>query len=169
MHHLTSILLHALSAALLFLLLRRMPARLGRSALRCADLRAAPAACRSVAWIAERKDVLSGLFWWLTLTLCVCPIRRSAGRRTMPWRWWPSAGTDGEAMIVTLPAVALLLDFWPLRRGITRTEILEKVPLLVLAAAGSASLTTWRNRAGERCSPPRRSPLLMRAANALVS
>jgi len=151
-HHLTNVLLHAATVILLFLVLRRMTGCLWRSAFVAAVFAIHPLRVESVAWLAERKDVLSGLFFMLTLGAYV-------GYARHPWS--PARyglvvllfalGLMCKPMLVTLPFVLLLLDYWPLnrlqantgnepvfrlaRRQIPRRLILEKLPLLGLTVA----------------------------------
>ena len=147
-HHLTSVLLHAATAILLFLLLRTMTGALWPSAFAAALFAVHPLRVESVAWIAERKDVLSGLFFTLTLLAYVRYVRRrSAGEGPLrsPAYWLAvllfAFGLMSKSMLVTLPFLLLLLDFWPLQRLPTwpdlRLVLLEKVPFLILAVATS--------------------------------
>ena len=153
-HHLTNVLLHVANTVLLFLLLRRWTGAPWRSACVCALFAWHPLHVESVAWIAERKDMLSGLFFMLTLLI----YSRYAHLRTKPADKNVCAslfyiltlllftlGLLSKPMLVTLPFVLLLLDYWPLGRftvGGKRPTLknvlvlaLEKVPFLVLAAA----------------------------------
>ncbi len=115
-HHLTNLLLHAATAVLLFLALRRMTAALWPSAWAATLFAIHPLRVESVAWVAERKDVLSGLFFMLTLWFYTCYAQRPAWGRY----WFVVAsfalGLTAKPMLVTLPFVLLLLDYWPLRR-----------------------------------------------------
>jgi protein O-mannosyl-transferase len=126
-HHITSVLLHAAAAIVLFLAMRRMTGALWCSALVAAMFALHPLRAESVAWAAERKDVLSGLFWMLTMFVYAGYARRPL----FPFEnshLWPSVGRylavvavfalglASKSMLVTLPCVLLLLDFWPLRR-----------------------------------------------------
>ncbi len=135
-HHLSSVLLHAAAAILLFLALRRMTAALWPSALVAALFAIHPLRVESVAWIAERKDVLSGVFFMLTLLAYADYARRPGVLRYL---WVVLAyvlGLMAKPMLVTVPLVLLLLDYWPLGRlGAWRRCVLEKLPLLALAAA----------------------------------
>ncbi len=116
-HHLSNLLLHAATAILLFLVLRRMTGRLWPSAWVAAIFAIHPLRVESVAWAAERKDVLSGLFFMLTLWFYARYAERAASRG----RYWPvvasfALGLTAKPMLVTLPFVLLLLDYWPLGR-----------------------------------------------------
>jgi tetratricopeptide (TPR) repeat protein len=128
-HHLTSALLHAVNAVLLFLWLRWVTARLWPSVLVAALFAVHPLRVESVAWVSERKDVLSGLFFMLTLLAWAWYARRPGG-----WRYGLVVltlclGLLAKPMLVTLPLLLLLLDVWPLRRwsaagdGAAATEV----------------------------------------------
>ena len=115
-HHVTNLLLHLGATLLLFAALRRMTSAVWPSAAAAALFAIHPLHVESVAWVAERKDVLSGFFWMLTLWLYAryaerpCPARFAAVFLSL------GLGLASKAMLVTLPLVLLLLDYWPLRR-----------------------------------------------------
>jgi tetratricopeptide (TPR) repeat protein len=168
-HHFTNILLHAVNVVLLFLLLRRITGAVWRSACVAALFAWHPLHVESVAWIAERKDLLSGLFFMLTLLSYSGyvqsrnarveegreereEVRHHASRITYhESRSYAltlllfALGLMSKPMLVTLPFVLLLLDYWPLGRFTSVSKgpslksvlalVLEKVPFLVLAAA----------------------------------
>ena len=149
-HHLTNVLLHIATAILLFLLLRQMTGAVWRSAFVAAIFAIHPLRVESVAWVAERKDVLSGLFFMLTIGAYV----RYASRSWSLARYGLvvllfALGLMCKPMLVTLPLVLLLLDYWPLNRfaadqpgnnfRIPRRLIVEKLPLLLLAAASGVA------------------------------
>ncbi|MGO9108160.1 MAG: tetratricopeptide repeat protein [Thermoguttaceae bacterium] len=116
-HHGMNVALHAITAVLLFLLLRRMTSRLWPSALVAALFAIHPLRVQSVAWISERKDVLSGLFFVLAIGAYVRYTRAPpALRRYAVVCLLCVLGLLAKPMLVTLPMVLLLLDFWPLRR-----------------------------------------------------
>ena len=116
-HHLTNVLLHAATAILLFLVLWRMTGFLWRSAFVAAVFAIHPLRAESVAWVAERKDVLSGLFFMLTLGAYVRYVRRPASMvRYGTVVLFFALGLLSKNMLVTLPFVLLLLDYWPLNR-----------------------------------------------------
>ena len=152
--HLVNILLHAANALLLFLALRIGTGRL-RPALFAAALFAIhPLRVESVAWITERKDVLSGLFWMLALLVHLRRAEKPAVRSGIPLFLLMVLGLLSKATVVTLPAVLLLLDFWPLGRLGTREGLKaclrEKAPLFALAAAFAAlTLTTHTVTGGQ--------------------
>jgi protein O-mannosyl-transferase len=116
-HHLTNVLLHAATAVLLFLVLRQMTGRLWPSAFVAAVFAVHPLRVESVAWVTERKDVLSGLFFVLTLGAYVYYVRRpfSLSRYLVVFILF-ALGLMAKPMLVTLPFVLLLLDYWPLGR-----------------------------------------------------
>jgi Flp pilus assembly protein TadD len=116
-HHLTNILLHAATAVLLFLILRRMTGRLWPSALVAALFAVHPLRAESVAWVTERKDVLSGLFFMLTLWVYLGYVRHrfSLARYALLILLF-ALGLMAKPMLVTLPFVLFLLDYWPLER-----------------------------------------------------
>ncbi len=115
-HHATNVLLHTANTVLLFLVLWRMTSRLWPSALVAALFAWHPLHVESVAWVAERKDVLSTLFWFLTLAAYLSYARRPSIRRYALVALLFTAGLMSKPMLVTVPALLLLLDFWPLRR-----------------------------------------------------
>ena len=166
--------LHALSAVLLFLALARMTGALGRSAFVAAVFAVHPLHVESVAWATERKDVLAGLFFSLTLLAYA----RFAERPDSKLRYALvlvalACGLLSKPTIVTLPFVLLLLDFWPLGRlsrgGSARRVWLEKLPMLALAlAAGLVTLLVQRSGGGMEFAD-RALPLGLRLWNALDS
>ena len=116
LHHLVSVLFHILNTSLLFLVLRQMTGALWRSAFVAALFALHPLHVESVAWVSERKDVLSTLFWLLTLWAYA----RYTKNPGLP-KYWPvllffALGLLAKPMLVTLPLVLLLMDYWPLGR-----------------------------------------------------
>ncbi|MEY2489098.1 MAG: protein O-mannosyl-transferase [Verrucomicrobiota bacterium] len=144
-HHLTNVLLHTATAILLFLVLRQMTASLWRSAFVAAVFAIHPSRVESVAWVAERKDVLSGLFFVLTIGAYARYARHPSAAGYALVAVLFAVGLMCKPMLVTLPLVLLLLDYWPLNRWgehgkhdvpqIPRRLLLEKLPLFGLAAA----------------------------------
>lgn len=167
-HHLGNVLLHAASAVLLFLLLFRTTGATWRPGLVAAIFALHPLHVESVAWIAERKDVLSAFFWMLALLAYVRFVESPNARRYTFLLLAFSAGLMSKPMIVTLPVVALLLDVWPLRRTMSKAVIVEKLPLFGLSAAVSA-LIFLAQRGGGAVLSIDQLPLAARLANALVS
>jgi tetratricopeptide (TPR) repeat protein len=115
-HHVTNVLLHVLNVVLLFLLLARATGAVGRSALVAALFASHPLNVESVAWVAERKNVLSTLFFLLALAAYGWYARKPTGKRYVVLATLFVLGLASKPMVITLPCVLLLLDFWPLRR-----------------------------------------------------
>ncbi len=175
-HHLTNVLLHATTAILLFLVLRQMTATLWRSAFVAALFAIHPLRVESVAWVTERKDVLSGVFFMLTIGAYVRYVGRSKIYYGLTLVFF-ALGLMSKPMLVTLPFVLLLLDYWPLNRVATATDrlnhfpipqrlILEKLPLFALAA--TACVTTIFAQA-EAIQPFEQIYFPLRIGNALIS
>jgi tetratricopeptide (TPR) repeat protein len=139
-HHLHNVLLHALAAVMLCIFLQRATGTRGRSALVAFLFALHPLHVQSVAWVAERKDVLSACFWFLTLWLYVRYAERPGTGRYLAVALTFGLGLMAKPMMVTLPFVLLLLDYWPLarlgQRG--RKAFWEKLPLLGLVGAATA-------------------------------
>jgi tetratricopeptide (TPR) repeat protein len=154
-HHLSSVLIHALAALALFAFLHLATGAPWRSAFVAFLFALHPLHVESVAWIAERKDVLSALFWFLTLWAYV-------GRRYGLALAAFCLGLMSKPMLVTLPFVLLLLDIWPLRRW---PALWEKAPFFALSAA--ASIATYLAQSGS--GAVQAFPLGLRIENALVS
>ena len=172
-HHAVNVLLHATSTVILFLVLRSMSGSVWKSAFVAALWAVHPLRVESVAWITERKDVLSGLFFMLTLAAYQNYIRKPS-TPTYTILLIPFAmGLMCKPILVTLPIVLLLLDYWPLQR-IGRAEnrrsllalVLEKVPLLALSAM-SCLITIFTQK--QTLDPNGQIPLLVRVCNASVS
>lgn len=168
-HHLTNVWLHALNALLLFAVLKRMTRARWPSALVAFLFALHPLHVESVAWVAERKDVLSAFFWFLTLWCYARYVERPGVRRYLTVVLAFSLGLMAKPMIVTLPFVLLLLDVWPLRRAPwAKPRLLEKLPLLALAA-GASLVTFLAQRSSGAVAPLAGTPLALRLENALVS
>jgi tetratricopeptide (TPR) repeat protein len=144
-YHLTNVLFHTANTLLLFWILKRMTGAIWAGAFVAAVFALHPLRVESVAWIAERKDVLSGFFGMLTIVFYIRYTERHSIRRYLLVFLIFGLGLMTKSMLVTLPFVLLLLDYWPLERfkwghrGQARRLIIEKVPLLVLSAASSAA------------------------------
>ena len=164
-HHLTSVSIHALATLLLFLALRRMTSARWPSAMVAGLFALHPLHVESVAWIAERKDVLSAFFWMMTLYAYARYAARPGPVRYGLTLAAFSLGLMAKPMLVTLPVVLLLLDYWPLARGV---RILEKVPFLVLSAAVCVITYVAHREAGATASLSI-FPVAVRLENALVS
>ncbi|MHC4500873.1 MAG: ArnT family glycosyltransferase, partial [Planctomycetota bacterium] len=115
-HHLTNLLLHIANTLLLFAVLKRMTGTLWRSAFVAALFALHPCHVESVAWISERKDVLSTLFWLLTMAAYVRYVNRPRISSYLLTLLTFALGLMAKPMLVTLPFVLLLLDYWPLGR-----------------------------------------------------
>lgn len=179
-HHLTSLLLHALNTVLLFTLLHAMTGCLWRSAIVGALFAVHPLHVESVAWAAERKDVLSSTFWFLTMGAYLRYVRApSLGEYSLVCIFF-LLGLMAKPMLVTLPLILLLLDYWPLSRfSPTRTQkrggkiipvslIREKLPLFMLSAVSAAITILVQKKAGA-VGTLVGFPLSARIGNALVS
>jgi Flp pilus assembly protein TadD len=182
-HHTTNLLLHVANTLLLFLLLRRLTGEDAKSAWVAALFAVHPTHVESVAWIAERKDLLSGLFWIATtLAYASWVRRRGAGRYALMLALF-AAGLMSKPMLVSLPLTLLLLDTWPLERlgdgaslrSFLRLSsdgrpglVLEKAPLFLMAAASSV-VTFLVQRAGGAVRSLEAFPFPIRVANALVA
>jgi protein O-mannosyl-transferase len=191
-HHITNLILHLASTLLLFGVLQRTTGAMGRSAFVAVLFALHPLHVESVVWIAERKDVLSALFWMLTLC-AYCHYLK--GCRPVDGLWVVlclSLGLASKPMLVTLPFALLLLDYWPLQRfaagsrpggarqksaqpPVLRTSfslgnpaVLEKIPLVLLTLVSSIVTYVVQQRGGAVVELQRLS-LGARIANALVS
>jgi len=194
-HHFTSVLLHTVGVLLLFLVLAQMTGALWRSTFVAAIFAIHPLHVESVAWIAERKDVLSGVFFMLTLGAYVRYVQRQTlGQYAIMWILF-ACGLMSKPMLVTLPFVLLLLDYWPLNRvrnqrlevgsprsgvssqppsrsygeprwSLVRHLILEKVPLLALCVVSSVATLLAQ---GDAIVSILRLPFWWRVNNAIVS
>jgi len=176
-HHLTNVWLHTLDALLLFAVFRRMTGARWPSALVAFLFALHPLHVESVAWVAERKDVLSAFFWFLTLWCYARYVQRPGVGRYLPVMLAFCLGLMSKPMIVTLPFVLLLLDVWPLRRvplpwrwnaAWAKPLLLEKLPLLALAA-GASLVTFLAQRSAGAVAPLAGTSLVLRLENALVS
>ena len=179
-HHITSVLLHIMTAVMLFALLLQMTGALWRSAAVAALFSLHPLRVESVAWIAERKDVLSTCFWVATTWAYVHYASRPGIRRYAAVIVLFALGLMAKPMIVTLPFALLLLDYWPLERiraddasrrrgGMSIGGLVkEKIPLFALALL--ASLVTFSaQRSIGAVNTLEAIPLSLRVANALHS
>jgi len=178
-HHATNVVLHAANSVLLFWFLASATGSPWRSGFVAALFAVHPLHVESVAWVAERKDVLCAFFWMFTFLAYLRYVRRPSVLRYVAVVACFAFGLATKAMIVTLPFQLLLLDYWPLRRssgeakkgGVPsgkRAWILEKVPLV--AMSGFASWMTLRAQAVSGALPAfDRLPLSSRVPNAVLS
>jgi len=179
-HHLTNVLIHTITSVLLLLLLLRLTGALWQSSFVAALFALHPLHVESVAWVAERKDVLSGLFWIITIFFYV----NYTERRNLHWYLLALfsflVGLMCKPMLVTLPVIMLLLDFWPLERHHFRKEggtvgqaeklsllMREKIPFF-FAALLSGIITIYAQHAGGATQSLVVVPLVLRMQNALV-
>ncbi len=191
-HHLTSLLFHIASTLLLFVILKRMTAAFWPSLFVALAFALHPLNVESVAWISERKNVLSTFFWILTIAAYIRYTDRSSLGRFLLVVLIFALATMTKPMVVTLPFALLLLDYWPMERlqfkradkeqDLEQTEseqvdsrrvplwrlLVEKIPLFVLVAALSA-VTFIAQKRGGVMSGWHNVPLKYRLSNALVS
>jgi tetratricopeptide (TPR) repeat protein len=181
MHHLTNVVWHVVATLLLFAFLHRATGARWRSALVAFLFALDPLHVESVAWVTERKDVLSGFFWFLALWAYVRYTERPSTAGYLLVLVSFCLGLMSKPMMVTLPVVLVLLDFWPLRRtagslaagtitgGKTASATLkEKIPFFALSAVGA--ITTYLSaRSLGAVVTVSGAPLGMRMGNALVS
>jgi protein O-mannosyl-transferase len=171
-HHAVNLLVHTVNVLLLFGLLMRMTGATGRSAFVAALFAIHPMHVESVAWIARLNDLLCTSFWILTLWAYVLYTERRDLRTYILTLITFIIGLMAKPMIVTLPIVLLLLDFWPLQRiqksASWKRLILEKVPFLFFSAA--SSLLTFLNQVhGNVAASLEQLPLTVRCMNAIVA
>lgn len=167
-HHFTNVLLHIVAAILLFLALQEMTGTFWNSAFVAAVFAIHPLRVESVAWIAERKDVLSGVFFMLTLLAYVHYVRLPSIGRYLVVVFALACGLMSKPMLVTLPFVLLLVDHWPLDRisGRFWKRVAEKIPLLALSAVSSiGTLVAQKGAVGWT----EELPILERINNAIIS
>jgi lipoprotein NlpI len=168
-YHATNVLLHCTNTLLLFLLLGRMTGAVGRSAVVAGFFALHPLHVESVAWISERKDVLSGLFFLLTLRAYHHYALIQGWRRYLVVVCMYALGLAAKPMLVTLPFVLLLIDYWPLRRVQPRRWLLaEKGPLLAMSLA-SCIVTYQVQRQSGAVQTADQLPITGRLANAPIA
>ena len=185
-HHATNVVLHTIAALLLFRVLEQMTGAFWKSAIVAALFAVHPLHVESVAWVSERKDVLSAIFFFLMLDAYVRYARASSITLYLVVTALFVAGLMSKPMLVTAPIVLLLLDYWPLRRfeqisttrgkakivhsdhqrRIIRRLFLEKIPLLIFSA-GAGIVTFVLQKRAVGALPP--LPFLWRAENAVTS
>jgi tetratricopeptide (TPR) repeat protein len=152
-YHMTNLILHILSTLLLFWLFNHMTGAIWRSAFVAALFALHPLRVESVAWIAERKDVLSAFFWMLTLCLYVYYTEKPVIKRYLLVCLFFACGFMSKSIVVTLPVIMILLDYWPLKRfqlqkgNFILWQLREKMPFFVLSAVFSI-ITIYAHHAG---------------------
>ena len=169
--HAVNVIIHAVNAVLLLALLWGLTGALWRSAAVAGFFALHPLHVESVAWIAERKDVLSALFGLLTIGAYAAWTREPRPRRYAIALGLFALGLTAKPMLVTWPFVLLLLDYWPLGRAAAAPMgrlVREKLPFFALSAASCAA-TFLAQRAGGAVQDTELYPFLPRLANALVS
>jgi len=184
-HHFTNVLFHIANTLLLFLVLNRMTGCLWRSAFVAALFALHPLHAESVAWVSERKDVLSTFFWILTMWLYIRYAERPRFIAYLPIMLALALGLMAKQMLVTLPFVLLLLDYWPLQRFTLPSQnpthqkstfatasfsrcFLEKLPLLALSALASITVLLVQSKVALVKSTAQ-IPLAYRFGNSLVA
>jgi tetratricopeptide (TPR) repeat protein len=174
-HHLVNVLFHILNTLLLFLVLKRMTGAFWRSFFVAALFALHPLHVESVAWVAERKDVLSAFFWMLVMWFYVLYVEKPSLKRYLLVFLFLVLGLMSKPMLVTLPFVLLLLDYWPLKRfdfesgyRIPFRLIREKIPLFALIFL-SSMITFLSQKYGGTIRSIKDFPIEIRIANTLVS
>jgi tetratricopeptide (TPR) repeat protein len=181
-YHLTNLIFHVVNTVLMFIVLTQMTHRVWPSAFVAAMFALHPLHVESVAWIAERKDVLSTFFWMLTMWAYLRYVKRPGVTRYLLTLLTFALGLMAKPMLVTLPVVLLLLDYWPLARTLQDQEkkhtdtcfhrlyplILEKIPFIVLSVVFSV-ITFLAEQSGEAIAPLTVSSIKPRIYNALIS
>jgi cytochrome c-type biogenesis protein CcmH/NrfG len=182
-HHIVSLVIHTLNVLLVFFLLQRVTGMLGPSFLVAALFGWHPLNVESVAWIAERKNVLSTLFLLLTIGVYGWYVRKPDWKRHALTIGVFALALASKPMVVTLPFALLLLDYWPLQRvkGLIGASprfpvpqqsvarlVFEKVPLFILSAIGS-TITLWAQKSHDAVRSTQIFPLSTRLGNALLS
>ena len=145
-HHLVNLFFHVVNTLLLFLILRRMTKGLWQSAFVAAVFAIHPLHVESVAWVAERKDVLSTFFWMLTMGAYVYYVERPDYKRYLFVLVFFVLGLMSKPMLVTLPFVILLMDYWPLKR----LQTLKLGTRITVAAPQPASRAKKRQRSRQQ-------------------
>jgi tetratricopeptide (TPR) repeat protein len=186
-HHWSSLIIHIFNTVLLFLLLNQLTGAIWRSAMVAALFAIHPINVESVVWVAERKNVLSTFFWILTMLFYVWYLQKPGWRRYLPVLICFAMGLMSKPMLVTLPFVLLLLDYWPLNRTAIDTQnetdiqlsvkggkarlsflIWEKIPLFILTAI-SVCVTLYTQNNVKAVVNLDSLPILKRINNAIVS
>ena len=154
-YHLTNLILHIMNTLLLFWLFNRMTGAIWKSAFVAALLALHPLHVESVAWIAERKDVLSTFFWMLTLCLYVYYTEKPVIRRYLLVLFSFACGLMSKSMVVTLPVVMIILDYWPLGR--LQSQTIKTNLMHVATASPNQERRKTKSKKGalkENISPP---------------
>jgi len=147
-HHLTNLFFHIANTLLIFLVFKQMTGAIWQSAFAAALFALHPLHVESVAWASERKDTLSTLFWILTMWAYAGYAKKPNAVKYLSAIVFFALGLMAKPMLVTLPFVLLLLDYWPLERKISRHLLVEKIPFFVLTAASSVITFLVQQRTG---------------------
>jgi len=181
-HHLTNVAIHTVSSLLLLLLLLRLTGSLWPSAFVAAMFALHPLHVESVAWVAERKDVLSAFFWFSTLFLYAEYVAKRRSALYFLALFSFALGLMSKPMLVTLPVVMLMMDYWPLGRyrneggvqepgqrpGSVMALIKEKIPFFACSLC-SGIVTVYAQHKGGAMTDLGTMPLYLRIQNALIS
>jgi protein O-mannosyl-transferase len=165
-HHFVNVLLHTCGVLFLFLFLRQSTNAFWRSAFAAAVFAIHPLRVESVAWISERKDVLSGVFFMLTLIAYGRYVRGASIGRYLAVSLLFACGLMSKPMLVTTPIILLLLDYWPFARPASWKLVLEKIPLFVLSLGSVVATLLAQNFA---LGSAEMLPFRYRLTNAIVS
>ncbi|HEX3800175.1 MAG TPA: tetratricopeptide repeat protein [Verrucomicrobiae bacterium] len=171
-HHAVNVVLHSLNATLVFIVFARMTGATWRSFLLALIFAIHPLRVESVAWASERKDVLSGFFWLLTM-YCYCRYVEAVKEKAKSKRGlyaltliFFACGLMSKPSVVTLPFVLLLLDYWPFKRNISAKLVVEKIPFFVLTFI-SCIVTSLAQKTA--ILPFKKLPLDLRLENVCVA
>ncbi|MBN1391983.1 MAG: tetratricopeptide repeat protein [Sedimentisphaerales bacterium] len=172
-HHLVNLIFHIANTLLLFIVLKEMTRGFWQSAFVAVLFALHPLHVESVAWVAERKDVLSTFFWMLTMLAYVRYVKQPSAARYLLTLPALALGLMSKPMLVTLPFVLLLLDYWPLARVSFERRVLchlirEKIPFFILSAVSSA-VTFFVQRSGGAVAGLVYLPLKTRILNTIFS
>jgi tetratricopeptide (TPR) repeat protein len=167
-HHLTNLIFHIANALALFYVLMRMTGAVWPSAFVAAAFALHPLHVESVVWVSERKDVLSTFFWLLTILAYVRYVENHSLWRYLTVLALFVLGLMAKPMLVTVPFVLLLLDFWPLQRKISYRPLVEKIPLFICSIASCIVTFLVQRRTGAM-DVIKTFELMTRINNAVVS
>ncbi len=179
-HHATNLLIHTVNSVLLCALLHRVTGYLGKSVVVALLFAVHPLHVESVAWVAERKDVLSTLFWFLTMWAYSEYATKPSLKRYFPVAVFFALGLLAKQMLVTLPLILLLMDYWPLNRfpagnimdkenrTIIKRLLMEKVPFIIMSAAATL-LTLGAQESARAITHGDGQSVLLNAGNACIS
>jgi|LQYC01.1.fsa_nt_gi Tfp pilus assembly protein PilF len=183
-HHSTSVLFHTANSLLLFIVLRKMTGKLWQSGFAAVFFALHPLHVESVAWISERKDVLSAFFWMCTMLSYLWYVNHPEIKRYLLTLFLFILGLMAKSMVITLPFVLLLIDYWPLcrfrmkkeedtvnnvrKKFLTTTLVFEKIPFLLISAVAGL-VAVFSQHSGNAIAPLSKFPIGMRITNALVS